>query len=203
LVVRSLAEHLRFRSLPCGGHCTAVWRKSECRWCGVALLGTHGGVLMGYSTALVGSVSVGQAFHAFLVWTCHSGCTDVCGAHSFVRSIYGHFTVLTGYSRGSFVPAEKSQRSAARLCSGSTTADGLSDNTTRTVRVCACPAAPTPVPTNLGDTNSPTFAPTMLPTFPGGARHAHSTPTSRRLAAGRMPWLRGESWVLRAPLRMR
>ncbi len=41
------------------------------------------------------------------------------------------------------------------------------------LRFCAC-AAPTPVPTNVGDTNPPTRATTLSPTFPGGKRRVHS-----------------------------
>jgi hypothetical protein len=48
-------------------------------------------------------------------------------------------------------------------------------------RLCAC-AAPTPAPTNLGDSNPPTalprtYAPTLSPTLLGGARRAASMPT--------------------------
>ena len=54
--------------------------------------------------------------------------------------------------------------------------------------VCAC-AAPTPFPTNLGDTNPPTRAPTLSPTVSGGACHAHSTriPRAFRAHSSRIP----------------
>jgi hypothetical protein len=94
--------------------------------------------------------------------------------------IYGYSTELIRYSQGPSYPAKyRSQRistarvpRALRLLLGRTAG-------TRTARLGVC-AAPTPAPTNVGDTNpptrgptlSPTRAPTLLPTFPGGARHA-------------------------------
>jgi hypothetical protein len=72
--------------------------------------------------------------------------------------------------------------------------------------LCAC-AAPTPAPTNMGDTNpptraptapprslAPTFAPTLLstisPTFAGGARCVHSDAAGPSDGAGPAPWYR-------------
>jgi hypothetical protein len=85
-------------------------------------------------------------------------CRAVCGAPrravavQSTSSRWGYSAVLTGLG-----------------------AVGVGLRHARRTRFGAC-AAPTPAPTNAGDTNPPTRAPTFSPTFPGGARQHPPSP---------------------------
>ncbi len=74
--------------------------------------------------------------------------------------------LLAGYSTSSFVLQPSTARTEAHP-SASTAAAVWSQQRTQTVRVCAAPTrvpTGTRAPTNVGDTNPPTRAPTFVPT---------------------------------------
>jgi hypothetical protein len=93
--------------------------------------------------------------------------------------------VLDGYSRAEYRAHRRSApvRPHCGCCSGHI-------KCTRTVRVCACAAptrAPTPAPTNVGDTNPPTRARTFAPTR--GPNFADPTGESDAIDATYLPSL--------------
>jgi hypothetical protein len=143
----------------------------------------HYWVLTGYSGCSRNTVLVRQGFHGVVVWTCHTVSRRALH-HLDWGVLTGYSTVLTRYSqRRSCPPSAAVQVKRTRPRSARTAAVWY-----RYALGCCASAAPTPVPTNVGDTHPPTYAPTLSPTFQGGERHAHSMPLNPLIAAGPAPW---------------